>query len=93
MGRAITALQFHDMVSQLIGHVLLRVEALNGVVGRWAAVAEAARRFDRDDAAAAIEELRNETRKVVEGLAAMALRTTHNPVGQQALTQGDVELF
>ena len=94
VGRAITALQFHDMVSQLIGHVLLRVEALNGVVGHLGELSQKLRvDSDRDDAAAAIEELRNETRKVVEGLAAMALQTTHNPVGQQALTQGDVELF
>ncbi|MEK7736608.1 MAG: methyl-accepting chemotaxis protein, partial [Pseudomonadota bacterium] len=76
VGRAITALQFHDMVSQLIGHVLLRVEALNGVVGHLGELSRKLRvDSDRDDAAAAIEELRNETRKVVEGLAAMALRT------------------
>lgn len=94
VGRAITALQFQDMVSQLIGHVLLRVEALNGVVCHLGDMSRSLRAdADGDDAAAAIEELRNETRKVVEGLAAMALQTTHNPVGQQALTQGDVELF
>ena len=94
VGRAITALQFQDLVSQLIGHVGLRVEALNGVVLHLGEMSRTLRAdAEGDDAAAAVEELRSETRKVVAGLAAMALRTTHNPVGQGVLTQGDVELF
>jgi len=94
VGRAITALQFQDMVSQLIDHVLLRVEALNSVVSHLGEMSKTLRAdADGGDAAAAIEELRNETRKVVEGLAAMNIQTTHNPVDQGALTQGGVELF
>ncbi|MBI3525538.1 MAG: chemotaxis protein [Betaproteobacteria bacterium] len=94
VGRAITALQFQDMVSQLIDHVLLRVEALNGVVRHLGDLSKTLRAdADGGDAAAAIDELRSETKKVVEGLAAMNVKTTHNPVDQGALTQGGVELF
>jgi len=94
VGRAITALQFQDMVSQLINHVLLRVEALDGVVSHLSELAGTLRvDADIDDAGAAVEALRGETRKVADSLAMMRSQTTHNPVGQQAMTQGDVELF
>ena len=94
VGNAITALQFQDMVSQLIDHILLRVESLNSVVCHLGEMTRALRAdAESDNSAAAIKELRNETRKIVEGLAAMATRTSHNPVGQGLMAKGDVELF
>jgi len=94
VGRAITALQFQDMVSQLMNHVLKRVDALDGVVGHLGELSNKLRvDSDHDDAADAIEALRGETRKVAESLAQMSSQTTHNPVDQKVMTDGEVELF
>ncbi|MFA6314068.1 MAG: methyl-accepting chemotaxis protein [Sterolibacterium sp.] len=94
VGRAITALQFQDMVSQLMNHVLKRVEALDGVVGDLGELSRKLRvDSDRDDAADAIESLREETRKVADSLEKMNSQTTHNPVGQKAMAEGEIELF
>lgn len=94
VGRAITALQFQDMVSQLINHVLRRIEALDRVVSHFGELARTlSADAEGDDAEAAVDALRDETRKLSDSLAMMNLQTTHNPVGQQAMTQGDVELF
>jgi len=91
---AVTALQFQDMVSQLIGHVKRRVEALDGVVRHLGGLGEAlSRNAVAADASAAIDALKQETAKIASSLHALATETTKNPVGQRAMTQGDVELF
>ena len=94
VGRAITALQFQDMVSQLMNHVLRRVEELDQVVSHFGELARTLSiDADGDDAEAAVAALQGETRKLSDSLATMSSQTTHNPVAQQAMTQGDVELF
>jgi methyl-accepting chemotaxis protein len=91
---AITALQFQDMVSQLIGHVKGRVEALDGVVRHMGDLGDAlSRNAAAADTHAAIDALKRETAKIATSLQSLATETTKNPVGQRAMTQGDVELF
>jgi len=90
---AITALQFQDMVSQLIGHVQRRVEALDGVVRHLGALGEVLRGDAAADAQAAVAALKQETANIATSLRALATETTQNPVGQRAMTQGDIELF
>ncbi|MGE5466432.1 MAG: methyl-accepting chemotaxis protein [Ignavibacteria bacterium] len=91
---AITALQFQDMVSQLIGHIKLRVDALDGVMRHFGAVGESLDgRTTAAEARAAVEGLRSKTTTVAAELRALATETTGNPVGQRAMTQGDIELF
>ena len=91
---AITALQFQDMVSQLIGHVRKRVEALDGVVRHLGGLGDALR-LDAvsSDARAAVDSLRQETAKIASSLRVLTTETNNNPVGQRAMTQGDIELF
>jgi methyl-accepting chemotaxis protein len=67
---AVTALQFQDLASQLIGHTLKRIEEADRTLGRLDAGV---------DAAAVVADVRRSTH--------------HNPVQQQALASGDVELF
>ena len=94
VGRAITGLQFQDMVSQLSGHVLCRIEALDQVVRHLGDLSGVIKGdAESDDVAAAVAALKEETAKVASSLAAMELQTVHNPVGQRAMTDGDVELF
>jgi len=94
VGKAVTALQFQDMVSQLLAHILRRVEALNAVVGQLNTLGIA---LDEDavniDASAAIESLRAEQGRIATALRGIAAQTINNPVDQKAMTQGDIELF
>jgi methyl-accepting chemotaxis protein len=94
VGKAVTALQFQDMVSQLLGHVLLRVDALGGVLDQFSSLSST---LDREaatsDAQAAIASLRVEQGKIGTALKGLEAQTTHNPVAQKAMTDGDIELF
>jgi methyl-accepting chemotaxis protein len=94
VGKAVTALQFQDIVSQLLGHILRRVAALDGVMVEFEALGGA---LDREaatvDARAAIDSLRAEQGKITAALRGVEAQTLNNPVAQQAMTQGDVELF
>jgi methyl-accepting chemotaxis protein len=94
VNRAVTALQFQDMVSQLMDHVVRRVKALEAVLVDLGNLGRALRAdADKSDAGAAITDLRQETGRVAVKLENLANLTSNNPVGQQALSHGDVELF
>ena len=94
VGQAITAMQFQDMVSQLLGHVLRRIEALNGVVAELNGVGGTlAREAATSDARAAIDTLRAEQGRIAIALKGIEAQTVNNPVDQKAMTQGDIELF
>lgn len=94
VNRAITALQFQDMVSQLMAHVGKRLNALDEVTRHLGGLASAL----KDDAAAsnsraALAQLREETGRVAASLKDLSATTHHNPVNQNAMGHGDVELF
>jgi methyl-accepting chemotaxis protein len=94
VNRAVTALQFQDMVSQLMGHVGRRVTALVGVLDQLSVLGQTLRQdAERKDAGAAIVALREETEKLAASLAEMTHIGNSNPVGQQNFGQGEVELF
>ena len=94
VNRAVTALQFQDMVSQLLGHIGRRVTALVGVLDQLSSLGQTLRvDAERKDAGAAIAALREETAKLAASLAKMTHIGNSNPVGQQNFGQGDVELF
>ena len=94
VGRAVTALQFEDILAQLLGHVGRRVDAMDDV---WKHLAGLARTLQHNAATAnapdALLSLRVETGRLSERLSAMAQLTENNPVGQSGLKQGAVELF
>jgi methyl-accepting chemotaxis protein len=94
VGKAITAMQFQDMVSQLLGHILRRVDALGEVLRELSTLGST---LDREaqtiDARAAIASLREEQGKITAALRGLEAQTTHNPVAQKAMTDGDIELF
>jgi len=91
VNRAVTALQFQDLVSQLINHVGRRVEALRGS----AQAIEGLRKvleMNPDDPAA-IHRVRDELVRLGEHLDTHEVSGKHNPVAQHALSHGDIELF
>jgi len=94
VGRAITALQFQDMVSQLLGHVSRRIEAIEDVSKHLGDLAQTLQKDAINlDAPEAARSLQAETLRVTERLKDMSLATQHNPVSQDAMSRGDVELF
>lgn len=94
VGVAITALQFQDMVSQLMNHLLIRIEKLDGVVNHLGELSQSlCVDAEEGNAAAAVAALRDETGKIVGRLESMTRQTINNPVAQTTLNQGDVELF
>jgi methyl-accepting chemotaxis protein len=94
VNRAITALQFQDMVSQLMGHVMRRVTALQGAVDELAGLGKALRAdADRSGTDAAIATLKAGTSNVAASLQQVASLADNSPVKQESLGHGDVELF
>jgi methyl-accepting chemotaxis protein len=94
VGRAVTALQFQDIVSQLLGHVGRRVDAIDDVSRHLGELAVTLQRNAASaNAADAMQSLQAETRRVSERLKDMEQMTANNPVSQQALNQGGIELF
>jgi methyl-accepting chemotaxis protein len=94
VGCAVTALQFQDIVSQLLGHVGRRVDAVNDVSRHLGGLALTLQRnAATPDAADALQSLQNETRGIAERLKDMEQMTANNPVSQSEMSQGDIELF
>jgi methyl-accepting chemotaxis protein len=94
VSQAVIALQFQDAVSQLIGHVIKRVEALDGVLRDTAALGDALRADARSgDTGAALSDLHGRTQAIAQRLKSLTSDNINNPVSQQAITQGDIELF
>ena len=88
VGRAITALQFQDMVSQLVTHVsgrLVLVEAAGSALNEALATAT----DHRPD----IEGLEARLQTLKEHLEWSRERSDRSPVRQQEISSGDVELF
>lgn len=80
---ATTALQFQDMVNQLLAHARRRVDALQAVVEAAGTCREALLRGQGGEALARFQAV------VADTEASLA----HNPVAQQNIGQGDIELF
>ena len=94
VNRAVTALQFQDMVSQLMAHVTKRVQAMDAVIRDMGALSRSLQQDARaSDARAALVQLQAETGRVAQSLSALGAVTDHNPVSQSAMADGDVELF
>ncbi len=94
INQAVTALQFQDMVSQLMDHVGRRIQALDNVLVELGGLGRALRAdAAHGDVGAAIANLHGETGKIAASLADLSNLGGRNPVGQQALSRGDIELF
>jgi methyl-accepting chemotaxis protein len=94
VGKAIVALQFQDLVSQLLGHIARRVDALDDVMRQLNTLgATLDREAASDDMRGAIASLREEQGKITAALKGIEAQTLNNPVDQKVMTEGDIELF
>jgi methyl-accepting chemotaxis protein len=89
VGRAITSLQFQDMVGQLIQHANTRIHGMEGAwerLGKWAAEAQQGQ--------AASQERISQMRKEIDDIFAAAERLSErSPVRQDKMETGDIDLF
>jgi len=92
VNRAVTALQFQDMVSQLMDQALLRLGGLQSALGQIGSVAQTLRRGG-GDAEAVVSLVHAETAKLAASLEQLATINSSSAVSQKHLSQGDVELF
>ena len=92
VNKAVTALQFQDLVSQLVAHMARRVAALDKVTQQMEILAQQLPRAPAD-AASAAETLRRELGNVIQSLADLDTKTSHNPVHQHGMAHGEIELF
>ena len=81
---AVTNMQFQDMVTQLLGHVTKRIDAVTNVT-RTAASATDPSHTEHDRMAA--------ERALEAGIAAAREATAKNPVKQGSMQTGEIELF
>lgn len=90
---AVTALQFQDVTTQLVGHTRLRITELESMIGGLAALPEmldaavaGESGADTSHANAVLEQLR-------ERMVAARGRTSRSPVREDQMDKGGVELF
>jgi methyl-accepting chemotaxis protein len=94
VNRAITALQFQDMGSQVMQHILRRLAALQDVLGQLDQLSQSLRGDGSSrDIDAVLASLRDETERIASSFKEMETLSSSNPVDQQAMSHGDVELF
>lgn len=87
---SVTALQFQDMVTQLLGHLNRRVEAL-GMMNE--ALAGVAKRCVGSDLVRADPDVGEELKRCARIVGEAREHAAHNPVSQSGMGSGDVELF
>ena len=93
VARAVTALQFQDMVSQLVTHVQRRVDALQEVANLLDSLVLSLRQQGASNVAGVMSAMQGEIGRMKQSLDGLGPSTQHNPVAQQAMSQGDIELF
>ena len=94
VNQAVMSLQFQDMVTQLLGHVLRRLEILDEVVGDENQIASLlSNTNDSESTVQALDSVREHVDALSQKLNALKQKVNHNPVRQTGYSSGDVELF
>lgn len=87
---AVTCLQFQDMTSQLIGHTRGRFDHMELVLEKLAALRFTETEQDGDEAWGTVG---NATAEFRAQLAELRAKSAHNPVRQETMAVGDMQLF
>jgi len=94
INQAVMSLQFQDMVTQLLSHVMRRLDVMEEVVGDEEQMAVALR--DTSDPAGTmrtLDALREHVDTLAQKLITLKKGIDHNPVRQTGYASGEVELF
>ena len=90
VNRAVTALQFQDLVSQLIGHVDRRVDGLNQLMVEFDSLSDGIRHAM---ASGDVDPLRRAAGTIRTQLVALDQRVGGNAVSQHDVSHGEIDLF
>lgn len=94
VNQAVMSLQFQDMVTQLLGHVLRRLDILDEVVSDEQEMASVlSNASDSASAVQALDALRDHVETLSQKLTTFKQNVNHNPVRQTGYSSGEVELF
>jgi methyl-accepting chemotaxis protein len=94
VNQAVTALQFQDMGSQAMQHIQERLSALQDVLQDLDQLSQRLRtEMSQGDTGAIVATLREEAGRIAASFAKVENLSSSNPVDQQAMSQGEVELF
>lgn len=94
VGQAVLSLQFQDMVTQLLGHAVRRLDLLEEVVAGEQEMARTLRNSrDPVETLRSLSALREHVDQLSEKLSALKKGVTNNPVSQTGYASGEVELF
>ena len=94
VGQAVLSLQFQDMVTQLLGHAVRRLDLLEEVVAGEQEMARTLRNSrDPVETLSSLSALREHVDLLSEKLSALKKGVTNNPVSQTGYASGEVELF
>ena len=94
VNQAIVSLQFQDMVTQLLSHVMRRLDLMDEVVSDEEQMALAlGNTGDPDATMRTLDTLREHVDTLSQKLMTLKKGVDHNPVRQTGYSSGDVELF
>ena len=89
VGSAVTSLQFQDMVGQLVQHSQRRLDSMQQA---WSLIGELAQK-EKDGAPSSPEETERVRSRIVEIFEQANRVSQRNPVRQEQMASGDVDLF
>ena len=94
VNQAIMSLQFQDMLTQLLGHVVSRLDVLDEILVDEAHLVDILNNSaETDKALGALADICAHIDQISQKMDAMSQKVDNNPVGQSGFTSGDIELF
>ena len=94
VNQAIMSLQFQDMVTQLLGHIGLRLDALSEIVAEEHQIARVLQKgVDLPETLTALEAIGSHIGQISQKISVISQKVDNNPVNQTGFTSGEVELF
>ncbi|MBZ0091767.1 MAG: chemotaxis protein [Sulfuricellaceae bacterium] len=89
---AVTSLQFQDMTGQLLGHIDKRIDALENIMNKIAAIPIKASQASGGQDMTCYRRLRLLHEEIAEAVELIE-QVRHNPVSQEEMSSGEIELF
>lgn len=94
VNQAIMSLQFQDMVTQLLGHVGLRLDALDEIISDEQLMATALQRgVNSTETLTTLTTVCSHVDQISQKLSVISQKVDNNPVHQTGFASGEVELF
>ena len=86
------SLQFQDMVTQLLGHIGLRLDALSEIVAEEHQIARVLQKgVDLPETLTALEAIGSHIGQISQKISVISQKVDNNPVNQTGFTSGEVE--